>query len=64
MWQLFRHHDSPSEATQARLKAERDLAKTEAETPVFQRLAERLIEVREINHFEAAFRHGIQGGNR
>jgi hypothetical protein len=60
----FRHPDKPSEATAARVKAELALERTKAETPVFQRLAERLIEVREINHFEATFRRTIQGGHR
>lgn len=46
----WRRHDKPSEATRARLKAERDLAAVKAETPKYRALAEALIEGQQINH--------------
>jgi hypothetical protein len=40
----------PSEATRARLKAERDLQAVKAETPKYRALAESLIEIQRVNH--------------
>lgn len=56
--------NGPSEATLARIKAERELEKTLAQTPKYQALGDRLRKIREDNNFAAAFRHSIQGGNR
>lgn len=48
---FWRNQREPSdEATRARLKAERDLAATRAETPEYLALARRLVKVQEVNH--------------
>jgi hypothetical protein len=61
MW--LRHKaDPPSEATVARLKAERELAKTRAETPIYRALGESMRELRERNNFAAAIETSFRGG--
>lgn len=46
----WRGRDKPSEATRARLKAERDLEATKAETPAYKALAASLVEIQRKNH--------------
>ena len=48
LWRRRSH--SPTEGTRARIKAERELQKTKAETPKYRALAESLAEIQRINH--------------
>lgn len=41
---------TPSEATRARLQAERELARVQAETPKYKALAMALVEIQRTNH--------------
>lgn len=45
-----RTRDKPSEATQARLQAERDLEAVRAETPKYLAMAAAFIEIQKTNH--------------
>jgi hypothetical protein len=47
---FWRRNKEPSAAERARIKAERDLAATRAETPKYRDLARSFIEIREVNH--------------
>lgn len=48
---FWRRKDAtPSEATHARIKAERDLARTRAETPKYRAWAETFVEIQRVNH--------------
>lgn len=50
---MFRkcHHAHETEGKQARMKAERDLARVKAETPYYEGLGNDLRRLRERNHF-------------
>lgn len=50
-------------ATQARKKAERDLAATRAETPFYQALGDSLRIIRENNNLADAFHRSFRGGH-
>lgn len=61
-WKFWRRRPKPpSEATQARIKAERDLAKTKAETPRIRELALSLIEIQQSNHLGHAAARVLRG---
>lgn len=47
---LFKRRRGPSEATAARIKAQRELEATRAETPKYRELAASLIEIQRKNH--------------
>ena len=51
----------PSEATQAREKAERDLEAVRAQTPMYRALGERLRQIREQNHLAEAVAQTFRG---
>lgn len=58
-----RKTDRKSQATVAREKAERDLARVKAETPKYRELGEALRELRERNHFAELIASTFRGGN-
>ncbi|WP_157550495.1 DUF7620 family protein [Nocardioides jensenii] len=60
-WVWKRRLGRPSEATEAREQAERDLEQAQAETPAIEALAARLRELREHNHFASAIATSFQG---
>jgi len=63
MWPLRRKPPPrPSEATIARIRAERELELTRQETPIYRELAESLRELRERNNFAAAIETSFRGG--
>ena len=63
MW--WRHaRPNPSEATESRVRAERDLARRRADTGRIRAVIEGWRRVRDHNNFAEAFRHSIQGGHR
>lgn len=51
----------PSEATLARIRAEKELEAIQAETPRWEALGRRLKAAHERNHFEEAFRSTLKG---
>ena len=58
----FKRHDHrQSEATLAREKAERELERTKAETPMYRALAQSLVEVQRENHLGARIADVFRG---
>ena len=57
-----RHPRPPSEAQVARARAEADLERTKAETPLYADLGRRLRELRQRNHFAESFNATFRGG--
>ena len=55
---LFRRK---KEATEARIKAELELAKTRAATPKYKALGDSLRDLRERNHFAESIAHSFRG---
>lgn len=53
---------APSEATLARMRAERALAQTRAQTPFYRALGARLRVLQERNHIAENFEHAFQKG--
>lgn len=47
---FWRRNREPSPAEQARIKAEKDLAATRAETPKYLALARSHLQIQEVNH--------------
>lgn len=62
MWPFRRKPSHTSEATIARIRAERELERTRQETPLYRELAESLRELRERNNFAAAIETSFRGG--
>lgn len=60
-WPWQRDNTRNSEATKARLAAEKELAKTRAETPMYRELAAALRDVRTRNHLGEAIAHSFRG---
>lgn len=59
-----RRDTGPSEATRARIQAERELERTRAETPWYRALAERHREIQRINHLGLNAVRAIRGDDR
>lgn len=61
---LWRRSTAPTEGEKARQRAEADLARTMAETPMYRALGESLRQLREENHFAQAIRESMGGRAR
>jgi hypothetical protein len=53
----------PSEATTARIQAERDLEATKAETPRYRGIAQRHMEIQRVNHLGLSAAKILRGEN-
>lgn len=56
-----RHTPRQSEATTARIRAERDLEQIKAQTHVYRELGQRMRQIRERNHLAELFEHAMKG---